>query len=131
MGTDIPATNTEDDRIVTPEEAMELADRLRGEAVAAGDQDYGAVVVLDSVVVGWGRSGVVVRSDPTAHAEMTAIRDATERLGPGDLAGSVMYSTSHPCPMCETAAFFAGIDELVYGADLRSIGRPRRAERPS
>lgn len=73
--------NTQDDRSVTPGEAMDLADRLRREAVAAGDQDYGAVVVLDSIVVGWGRSGVVTRSDPTAHAEMTAIRGAAERLG--------------------------------------------------
>lgn len=121
---------TEDGHIVSADEAMHLADKLRRESVAAGDQDYGAVVVLDGHVIGWGRSGVITRADPTAHAEMTAIRDATRQLGRGDLAGSVMYSTSPPCPMCETAAFFAGVAELVHGEQLTSIGRPRRAERP-
>ncbi len=103
---------------------MAKADELRREAVAAGDQSYGAVVVKDGKIVGFGPSRVVTKGDPTAHAEMEAIRDAAARLKSQDLSGCIMLSTSKPCPMCETAASWARLDELIYTSALTSGGRP-------
>lgn len=104
---------------------IERAFALRGEALQNGDQGYGALVVQDGRIVGQAPSRVVVNRDPTAHAEMEAIRDAARRLGRGDLGGAVMYSSSPPCPMCEAAAYWAGIGRLVYGSTARDGGRPR------
>jgi len=95
----------------------------RDDAVRAGDQAYGAVVVKDGRVVGDGPSRVVARNDPTAHAEMEAIRDAARRLGTRDLSGCVLVSTSRPCGMCESAAAWARIDRMVYG-DGTDGGQP-------
>lgn len=100
------------------------ADEMRREAVAAGDQSYGAVVVKGGKIVGFGPSRVVSKGDPTAHAEMEAIRDAAARLGTQDLSGCTMVSTSKPCPMCETAAYWARLDELIYTSALTNGGRP-------
>ena len=105
--------------------AMRRAEALRAAAVAAGDQAFGAVVVKDGQIVGDGPSRVVVDRDPTAHAEMVAIRDAARRLGTRDLSGCLLVSTFHPCPMCETAAYWAGIARLIHGAGLTDAGRPR------
>lgn len=103
---------------------MDTALALRRQALRSGDQGYGAIVVKDGEIVGWGPSRVVVNRDPTAHAEMEAIRDAAKRLGIQDLSGCVLVSTSRPCPMCETAAYWARVDELVYGQRLESAGPP-------
>jgi guanine deaminase len=105
-------------------EFMARARAMRDLAVTDGDQPYGAVVVRDSVVVAASPSRVVVDGDPTAHAEMTALRAAARALGQADLAGCTLYSTSQPCPMCETAAHWAGIDRMVHGDDLVDAGRP-------
>ena len=106
------------------ERFMRRAAELRQQAVAEGDQSYGAVVVKDGKIVGEGPSRVVVNRDPTAHAEMEAIRDAAKRLG-RDLSGCEMYSTSRPCKMCETAAYWAGISRMVFGSELSDAGPPR------
>jgi tRNA(adenine34) deaminase len=89
-----------------------------------GDQPYGAVLVLDGTVVGDGPSRVVLRNDPTAHAEREAIRDAQRRLGRTNLAGSVLYSTSRPCLQCERAAAEAQVARMIFGAELNDAGRP-------
>ena len=81
--------------------------------------------VRNNQIVGQSWSRVVIDRDPTSHAEMSAIRDAARRLDDGDLTGSVMYSSSRPCPMCEAAAFWAGIGQLVYGRNLSSAGSPK------
>ena len=104
---------------------MSVAQRMLDRAVAAGDQPFGAVVVKNGKIVGWGPSRVVSDTDPTAHAEMVALRDAAKRLGTRDLAGCVMYSTSHPCPMCEAGAYWAGIDRFVHGSGLSNGDAPR------
>ena len=78
----------------------------------AGDQPYGAVVVKDGKIVGEAPSRVVTNRDPTAHAEMEAIRDAARKLGTRDLSGCEMYGSSPACPMCRAAASFAGISRL-------------------
>lgn len=75
---------------------------------------FGAVVVRDGVVIGEGWNRVVGSSDPTAHAEVVAIRAAAQRVGDFSLAGSVIYSSCEPCPMCWAAIAWARIDRLVY-----------------
>ena len=91
----------------------------------AGDQPYGAVIVRAGRIVGQAPSRVVTAADPTAHAEMEAIRDAARRLGSRDLSGCILYSSSRACPMCEAAAYWAGIDGMRYGRGGHDAGRPR------
>jgi tRNA(Arg) A34 adenosine deaminase TadA len=85
------------------------AEEQRRRAIAAGDQAFGAVIVRGDRIVGVGPSRVVVGGDPTAHAEIEAVRDAARRLGSNDLSGCELYSTSPPCPMCESAAYWARV----------------------
>jgi tRNA(adenine34) deaminase len=72
-------------------------------------------------------SAVLTRGDPSAHAEIEALRDAARRLGTDDLSGCELYGTSRACPMCETAAARARIKRMYYGADGRDAGAPRAA----
>ena len=92
-----------------------------------GDQGYGAVLVLRGALVGEGPSRVVKNQDAAAHAEREAIKDAQRRLGRTSLAGSVLYSTSRPCVLCETAAARAGVSRMVFGLALSDAGAPRIA----
>lgn len=108
-----------------PQAFMRRAFAAREEAVRAGDQPYGAVMVKDGRIVGWGPSRVVVDRDPTAHAEMQAVRDAARRLGTRDLSGCVIYATSRPCAMCEAALYWANAERIVHGAALTDAGAPR------
>lgn len=103
----------------------EAAASMKRLAESWGDQSYGAVLVLAGKVVGDGPSRVVQRSDPNAHAEREAIRDAQRRLGRLQLPGSVLYSTSHPCRLCEAAAAAALVSRMVYGEALTDAGAPR------
>ena len=82
---------------------------LRDQAVREGDQAYGAVVVCDGTIVGEGRNYVVLHHDPTAHAELLAVRDAARRLKRRDLSDCDVYSTATPCPMCQGALYWARI----------------------
>jgi tRNA(Arg) A34 adenosine deaminase TadA len=118
------------EKIDQPDEAndrsfIERAFQMRRLAVDSGDQGYGAVVVRAGIIVGQSASHVLVHNDPTAHAEMEAIRDAARRLGSRDLSKCTLYSSSPACPMCEAAAYWADIERLVYGEDAREGGRPR------
>ena len=97
---------------------------MRRLAIESGDQSYGAIVVKDFKIVGQSPSRVVVNGDPTAHAEMEAIRDAAKRLRSRDLSGCTLFSTSKACPMCEGAAYWAGISRMIYGEVARDGGRP-------
>jgi len=103
----------------------EQAFAMRDRALAIGDRPYGAVVVRAGEVVGHGPSRVIVDKDPTAHAEVVAIRDACSRLATHDLSGCTLYTTSPPCPMCETAAYWAGIERVFTGAHATGGARPR------
>ncbi len=103
---------------------IDRAFEMRRQAISIGDQGYGAVVVRDGVIVGQSPSHVIVNRDPTAHAEMEAIRDASARLGNRDLSGCILFSSSSACPMCEAAAYWANIDRMVYGAARNDGGRP-------
>jgi tRNA(Arg) A34 adenosine deaminase TadA len=106
------------------EALMEQAFAMRQRAIDSGDQPYGAVVAKDGRVVGEGVSAVRTASDPTAHAEMVAIRDATRRLGTSDLSGCELYGTSRACPMCEAAAARARISRMYHGAPVVDDGAP-------
>jgi tRNA(Arg) A34 adenosine deaminase TadA len=90
-----------------------------------GDQPFGAVLVLDGMLVGEGPSRVVKLGDENAHAEREAITDAQRRLNRKVLSGSVLYSTSRPCRVCEAAAAEAGVIRMYYGNTLRDAGSPR------
>lgn len=102
------------------------AQRMRDKAVAAGDQPFGAIIVKGEQVVGWGPSRVVADRNPKAHAERVAIMDAQLRLASVDLSGTVMFSTSRPCPMCEEAAAVANIARMYWGPNAQDAGRPKR-----
>jgi tRNA(adenine34) deaminase len=98
---------------------------MKTRAESWGDQPYGAVIVLDGTLVGEGPSRVVKNQNPDAHAEREAIRDAQRRLGRANLAGSVLYSTSRPCSLCEAAAARAGVSRMYFGPSLSDGGPPR------
>lgn len=103
---------------------MARAVEMRRIAVDAGDQPYGAIVAKGKEIVGEGPSRVITDKDPTAHAEIVAIRDAAKHLGTHDLRGCVMYGTSRACRMCETAAYWANISRLVYSTGIVDGGIP-------
>jgi tRNA(adenine34) deaminase len=86
------------------------------EAQAAGEVPVGAVVVKDGEIIGAGFNAPISRHDPTAHAEILALRDAAKRLGNYRLPGCVLYVTLEPCAMCVGAMLHARIERLVYGA---------------
>jgi tRNA(Arg) A34 adenosine deaminase TadA len=104
---------------------MARAFEMRRMAVERGDQAFGAVIVRDGQVLGEGVSAVVTTPDPTAHGEMQAIRDAARRLGTPNLVGCELYTTFRPCPMCETAAHWAGIARIYHGEAITDAGPPR------
>jgi len=100
-------------------EAIELA-RAN---VAAGGRPFGAVVVKDGRVIARGVNEIRKTNDPTAHAEMLAIRAASQALGSPDLAGCVVYASGHPCPMCLAAMRISGVGEVAY-AYSNEAGEP-------
>ena len=89
-----------------------------------GEVPVGAVVVFEDQVIGEGWNRPIIDNDPTAHAEMEAIRDAARRLGSRDLSGCILVSTSRPCRMCEAAAGWARISRMVHGDGLIDAGPP-------
>ena len=109
--------------------ATEAAVSMKRLAESWGDQPYGAVVVLNGLLVGEGPSRVVKKRDSSAHAEREALRDAQRRLGTDDLEGAVLYSTSRPCSLCEHAAATAKVSRMYFGASLSDAGQPKAARR--
>jgi len=95
---------------------MELALRLAEQAAAIGETPVGAVLVVDGEVVGAAHNRREIDRDPTAHAEMLALRAASRRLARWRLTGGALYVTLEPCLMCAGAIVLARIDRLVYGA---------------
>jgi tRNA(Arg) A34 adenosine deaminase TadA len=106
-------------------EFVAAAFKMHDDAVRAGDQAYGAVVVKDGRIIGFGPSRVVLNKDWTAHAEREAISAAQARLGRTDLSGCVLYSSSRPCSACEAAAYEAKVARMYYGQDAMDAGSPR------
>jgi tRNA(adenine34) deaminase len=102
------------------EDFMRAALHLAREAAEAGEAPVGAVVVLDGRVIGRGRNAPIGSNDPTAHAEILALREAARAMRNYRLAGAAMFATLEPCAMCAGALVAARISRLVFGArDLR------------
>jgi tRNA(adenine34) deaminase len=96
---------------------------LAREAQAAGEVPVGAVVVVEGAIVGRGRNAPVASIDPTAHAEMVALREAAAAIGNYRLEQAAVYVTLEPCPMCAGALVAARVKRLIFGArDLRFGG---------
>lgn len=100
--------------------AIELAAE-NADSVTGGP--FGAVIVKDGEVVAAQSNKVTVDNDPTAHAEVNAIRQACKKLETFDLSGCILYSSCEPCPMCLSAAYWAHIDKIYYAADRYDAAR--------
>ena len=99
--------------------AVELAVRN----VAEGGGPFGALVVVEGVVVARGQNRVTRDNDPTAHAEVQAVRAACRDLGTFALTGAVLYASCEPCPMCLATALWARVDRVVFAADRDDAAR--------
>lgn len=108
---------------------MDRALALAGEAAARGEVPVGAVVVLDGREIGAGFNAPISGCDPTAHAEIRALRDAGARIGNYRLPGATLYVTLEPCTMCVGAIVHARISRLVYGAAEPKAGAVESARR--
>ena len=91
--------------------------------VEAGGGPFGALVVRDGAIVATGVNQVTATNDPTAHAEVVAIRAACRELGDFRLSGCVLVSSCEPCPLCLAAALWARADRVVYAADRHDAAR--------
>ena len=100
----------------SPESFMREAIKLSAESVRSGGGPFGAVIVRYGEIIARGENRVTVCNDPTAHAEVSAIREAAARLGTYDLSGCEIYSSCEPCPMCLGAIYWARLDRLYYAS---------------
>jgi tRNA(Arg) A34 adenosine deaminase TadA len=98
-----------DDRVFL-DQAIQLARRN----VDGGGRPFGALVVRDGEVLATGVNAILSTNDPTSHAELNAIRAASQRLGSPRLDGCTVYASGHPCPMCMAAMQMTGVREVVY-----------------
>lgn len=104
------------------EEAKKLADN---NLITNVGGPFGAVVVKDNKIIGRGSNHVLGHNDPSAHAEIEAIRDACKTIDSYDLTGSTIYTTCYPCPMCMSAIIWSNIKKVYYGnskIDAANIG---------
>jgi tRNA(adenine34) deaminase len=113
------------DHVPYMQAALELAD----EAAAAGEVPVGAVVVYDGRIVGRGFNQPIRAQDPTAHAEIVALREAARTLGNYRLTGAHLYVTVEPCLMCIGAAIHARVSTIVYGATEPRAGAVESSQR--
>ena len=93
---------------------MDMAAQLSYDNINAGGGPFGAVIVRDDEVVATGVNSVTLDNDPTAHAEVCAIREACRREGTFSLKGCTIYTSCEPCPMCLSSIYWAGIDRIFY-----------------
>jgi tRNA(adenine34) deaminase len=101
---------------------MERALRLAHQAAEACEVPVGAVLVREAAIVGEGANAPIRRNDPSAHAEILALRDAGARLGTYRFPGTTLYVTLEPCPMCVGALIHARVERIVYGASDPKTG---------
>ncbi len=110
---------------MTKEELMRKAIELSIENIANGGGPFGAVIAKDGEIVATGVNRVTASCDPTAHAEVSAIRKAAVKLGTFNLHGYEIYTSCEPCPMCLGAIYWARLDKVYYGnnkTDAKRIG---------
>ena len=96
------------------ERFLQQAIELARANIAQGGRPFGAVVVRGGEVLATGVNEILATHDPTAHAEMSALRAASRRLGSPDLSGCSVYASGHPCPMCMAAMRLAGVGRVAY-----------------
>ncbi|MDR0547522.1 MAG: nucleoside deaminase [Dysgonamonadaceae bacterium] len=104
---------------------MRKAIALSLKSVAAGGGPFGAVITKDGKEVASGHNMVTLKNDPTAHAEVSAIRKAAKKLNTFDLSGCEIFTSCEPCPMCLSAIYWARIDKIYYAntkTDAKNIG---------
>ena len=105
---------------------MEVAKELSDKNLITNDGGpFGACIVKDGVIIGKGSNKVLSSNDPTAHAEIIAIREASKNINSYDLSGCELYTTCYPCPMCLSAIIWANIKTVYYGntkEDANNIG---------
>ena len=99
---------------MTDENYMRKAIELSIKNIDENGGPFGAVIVKDGDIIAQGVNRVTSNIDPTAHAEVNAIREASKKLGTFDLSGCVIYSSCEPCPMCLGAIYWAHLDKLYY-----------------
>lgn len=104
---------------MTKEELMRKAIELSIKSVRNGGGPFGAVIAREGEIIAEGSNGVTIYNDPTAHAEVTAIRKACEKLGTFDLKGCEIYTSCEPCPMCLGAIYWAHLDKIYYANDRK------------
>ena len=110
---------------MSDKELLGLAIKIAGEGIVDGAGPFGAVITMNGDIIASSGNRVVLDSDPTAHAEILAIRKAASVLNTHDLNGCVLYTSCEPCPMCLGAIYWAGIKKVVYSAsrhDAASAG---------
>jgi len=104
---------------------MQRAIELSVENIKNGGGPFGAVIVKDGKIISEGTNRVTADNDPTAHAEVSAIRQAAKKLNTFDLSGCEIYSSCEPCPMCLGAIYWAHLDKIYFGntkTDAKDIG---------
>jgi guanine deaminase len=112
--------------VATHEDFMRRAIALSRKKLVLGERPFGCVIVRHGEVVGEGSAQQHSTNDPTAHAEITAIRNAARALGTNDLSECTLYTSCEPCPMCTAAIWYTGIAATYYGnvrTDFNSTGR--------
>ena len=107
---------------MTDQEYMQIAIELAAQAAEAGEVPVGAIVVKDGEIIGRGSNAPISLNDPSAHAEILALRDAANNIGNYRLVGCTLYVTLEPCAMCSGAIQHARIARLVYGASDPKTG---------
>lgn len=107
------------------EQLMRRAIELSIESVNNGGGPFGAVIARNGEIIAEGSNRVTLDNDPTAHAEVSTIREACKKLGTFDLSGCEIYTSCEPCPMCLGAIYWAHLDKIYYGNnrnDAAAIG---------
>ena len=108
----------------SPDEVwLSTAVTLASANVAEGGGPFGAIVVADGTVLARGQNRVTRDLDPTAHAEVVAIREACRTRGDFSLVGATLYASCEPCPLCLAASLWARVDRVVYAADRHDAAR--------
>lgn len=108
---------------MTKEELMRRAIELSINSVKEGGDSFGAVIARDGEIVAEGNNRVTINNDPTAHAEVNAIRNACAKLGVYDLEGCEIYTSCEPCPMCLGAIYWAHLDKIYYANDRKDAAK--------
>lgn len=96
---------------------MQQAIQLAEENIKNGGGPFGAIIVKNNKVIASGVNSVTLNNDPTAHAEVQAIREASKKLATFNLKGCVIYTSCEPCPMCFSAIYWAHLDKVYFAAN--------------